>query len=322
MYGVSSGNSGQKIAKILIMGLAESGKSTIVQVAFEGQNPPPKDTRYDATIEYVRKTIEVDGEKLSIFDVGGQKAFLDRFTGEMAEFIFSNAKALMFVIDLTKLEELSRAKFYFDKCLKNLEQFSPDAQIYLLLHKIDLIGYDVEYYEYAIKPTLLANVSAPIDVYLTSVYDDSIYEVTKKVLGTFETTTDMLESLIVSFHAKTNARSVEVLSLKGMPVPLTRVGEVIEKLKDYESLKSNLMEAFQAVDLSGEEHGKLTGAILETDEDIRIWRKIDDHLVLTAIYPKDKSLLDIYPSVKSLTTRLGSSKKSETRNPKVPKEEE
>ena len=166
MSTASIGNQRQKVAKVLIMGLAESGKSTIANVAFEGHEPPPKGARYDATIEYVRKTVEVDGECLTIFDVGGQKAFLDRFTGEMAEFIFSDALSLIFVVDLTKLEELNRAKFYWDKCLLNLAKFSQNARIFLFLHKIDIIE-DLDFYEYAIKPTMMANVSIPISIHMS-----------------------------------------------------------------------------------------------------------------------------------------------------------
>ncbi|MFQ6123333.1 MAG: ADP-ribosylation factor-like protein [Candidatus Heimdallarchaeota archaeon] len=307
MSGVAFGESKRHTEKILLMGLAESGKSTIVSVAFEGHSPPPRDARYDATLEYIRKNIEVNGEKLTIFDVGGQRAFLDRFTGELAEFIFSEASALIFVVDLTKLEELSRAKFYFDKCLKNLEQFSPTAQVFLFLHKKDLITDELEFYEYSIKPALLSDVSVPVNVHFTSVYDNSIYEATEAVLGSVDITAEELESIIVSFRAKTNAKSVEVLSLKGEPVPLTRVGEVIESLKVYENLDSNLIDAFTA-DSSDEEPKKLTGAVLETNDDMKVWRRIGTDLLLTVTFSKS-DLLEIYPSVLSLTSRLGSAKK-------------
>lgn len=312
MSGAAFGESKRRTEKILLMGLAESGKSTIVSVAFEGHSPPPKDARYDATIEYVRKNIEVDGEKLTIFDVGGQKAFLDRFTGELAEFIFSDARALIFIIDLTKLEELSRAKFYLDKCIKNLEQFSPGARIFLFLHKKDLITDELEFYEYSIKPALLSDVSVPVSYYFTSVYDNSIFKATEAVLGSVDITTEELESIIVSFRAKTNAKSVEVLSLKGEPVPLTRAGEVIEQLKVYENLGSKLIDVF-TVNSSDEEQKKLTGAVLETDEDMKVWRKIGDDLLLTVTFSRS-DLLEIYPSVMSLTSRLKSAKKPKKQN--------
>ncbi|MFQ5821439.1 MAG: ADP-ribosylation factor-like protein [Candidatus Heimdallarchaeota archaeon] len=314
MSGAAFGESKRRTDKILLMGLAESGKSTIVSVAFEGHSPPPRGARYAATLDYVRKNIEVDGEKLTIFDVGGQKAFLDRFTGELAEFIFSDARALIFIVDLTKLGELSRAKFYIDKCITNLEKFSPDARIFLFLHKKDLITDELEFYEYTIKPALLSDVSVPVTYFFTSVYDKSIYEATEAVLGSVDITTEELESLIVSFRAKTNAKSVEVLSLKGEPVPLTRAGEVIESLKVYENLGTTLMDVFTAnSNDEDEDQKKLTGAILETDEDMKVWRKIGDDLLLSVTFSRSE-LLEIYPSVMSLTSRIGSAKKPKKRD--------
>ncbi len=213
---------------------------------------------------------------------------------------------------MTKLEELSRGKFYFDKCLKNLEQFSPEAQINLFLHKKDLITDDLNYYEYSIKPALLSDVSVPVNVYFTSVYDDSVYAATEAVLGSIEITSEKLESLIVSFRAKTNAKSVEVLSLKGEPVPLTRVGEIIEKLEVYENLEHKIMDAF-TTESYDEEPKKLTGAVLETTDDMKVWRKISDDLILVVTFSKS-DLLEIYPSVLSLSSRIGSSKKPKYRN--------
>jgi len=121
-----------------------------------------------------------------------------------------------------------------------------------------------------------------------------------------------LESIIVSFRAKTNAKSVEVLSLKGEPVPLTRAGEVIEQLKVYENLGSKLIDVF-TVNSSDEEQKKLTGAVLETDEDMKVWRKIGDDLLLTVTFSRS-DLLEIYPSVMSLTSRLKSAKKPKKQN--------
>ncbi len=299
------GNRRQNVAKVLIMGLAESGKSTIANVAFEGREPPPKGARYDATIEYVRKTVEVDGERLTIYDIGGQKAFLDRFTGEMAEFIFSDARSFIYVVDLTKLEELNRAKFYWDKCLENLAKFSQNARVFLFLHKIDIIE-DLDFYEYAIKPTMMGNVTVPISIHLTSVYDDSIFKAIKAVIGDVERSSEEMESLIVSFHSKTQANSVELLSIKGDPVPLHRVGAAMDELKKFDRLAAQVLERFS--DDPEEDIDKLTGAILETDEEIKIWRKIDDDLILMATYPRDQSLLEIYPSIKSLSSRLGGPK--------------
>jgi len=297
--------SGSQTEKVLLMGLAESGKSTIVQVGFEGRSPPPIDSRYDATLEYHRKTVDVDGEKLSIFDVGGQKAFLDRFTGELAEFIFTNVRMLIWVVDLTKLEELTRAKFYFDKCLENLEKYSNTAQVAIFLHKKDMVPEDLEFYVYAIKSALLTDISTHVALHLTSVYDDSLFEAIRSTISSGERTPEQFQSLIVSFHAKTQASSVEVVSLS-VGSPLTRVGDDRASNVLFEKFNPTFMEVFSNNSLEDPSE-TLTGSILETETGLMVWRKIDEDLVLTASFPKDAGLLEIYPSLKTLISRLSTS---------------
>ena len=84
--------------KIILLGLAESGKTTILKVVSEGYIPDKK-APYSATIDYERKNISLFGKTLTIFDLGGQKGFLDRFIGELAGFIFSKVKIMIFVVD-------------------------------------------------------------------------------------------------------------------------------------------------------------------------------------------------------------------------------
>ena len=58
----------------------------------------------------------------------------------------------------------------------------------------------------------------------------------------------------------------------------------------------------------------LKGAVVETELGIMIWRKIDEDLLLTATFPQSAALLEIYPSVSTLISRLGS-KPSKQLNP-------
>ena len=128
----------KKVSKVLILGLAQSGKSTIIKVVNEGKIPS-KDDDYNATIDYERKQKVVAGTELTIFDLGGQTAFLDRFTGELSEFIFTGVKSFVFVVDSMEIKNISRAKYYLDLAVKKLSQFSPEATLFLFQHKADLI---------------------------------------------------------------------------------------------------------------------------------------------------------------------------------------
>ena len=68
--------------KIIIMGMAESGKSTIID-AVTKRIIPSRNARYKATINYQRKKMEILETNLTLFDLGGQVLFLDRFTDNL-----------------------------------------------------------------------------------------------------------------------------------------------------------------------------------------------------------------------------------------------
>ena len=128
--------------KVLFMGLGASGKSSIRSVAFEGKSPEDvKD--YSATINYTRSTKTIIDSAFQIVDCGGQESFISVFIGEQAEFIFSDVTILVWVVDVSTFDEVSTSKFYFDHATKRLNQFSPDAEIFCLFHKVDLLLPDM-----------------------------------------------------------------------------------------------------------------------------------------------------------------------------------
>ena len=160
--------------KIIILGLAEAGKSTIVKSFTEGHKSSQEGT-YSATINYERKKYSFLGKELTVFDLGGQQSFIDRFTGSLAEFIFSEVKSFVFIIDVSKFEEISRAKYYLDLSVKNLIKYSPNASRYIFIHKIDLIKKEfVQEIEKRYKEFLMDGISIDFKVYSTRVYQDSV----------------------------------------------------------------------------------------------------------------------------------------------------
>jgi hypothetical protein len=120
------------------MGLAVAGKSSIYSVVFEGKTPDQV-KNYIATQNYVRSQHKMMGDNLEIFDLGGQESFFSIFLGDMAEFVFSNVLSFIWVVDVTDSEHVSTSKYYFDKAVEKLNEYSSDAQIFCLFHKMDLI---------------------------------------------------------------------------------------------------------------------------------------------------------------------------------------
>ena len=152
-------------------------------------------------MNYERKLTAILGKKISIFDLGGQVSFLDRFTGELAEFVFSNVKCLIFVVDITKFEEISRAKYYLDLCFKNIDKFSPDAYKYVFIHKSDLVKSDkLATIANNLKDFLIGNYKGKIEFYITTIYEESIFkamgDVYAKVSGAYQTLDPILDQFV------------------------------------------------------------------------------------------------------------------------------
>jgi len=148
--------------KLLLMGLGASGKSSIRAVAFEGKSPEDvKD--YKATINYTRSMKTIIRNPFQIFDCGGQENFISVFVGEQAEFIFSDVMVLIWVVDVSNMDQISTSKFYFDHAIKRLNQYSPEAEVFVFFHKNDLI-----------IPNLRKQVIETMEQYFVIPYDNKI----------------------------------------------------------------------------------------------------------------------------------------------------
>ncbi|MFX0016099.1 MAG: ADP-ribosylation factor-like protein [Promethearchaeota archaeon] len=169
--------------KIVFLGLAESGKSTIIDSVIEGKLPQ-LGGKYDATINYQRKIKKICGIELNIFDLGGQTRFLDRFTGDLSEFVFSDVDVFIFVLEPLQVVDLSRAKYYFELSLEKLTHFSPNAKIHILLHKMDLLPERLADNIFDdISSYLCTEISKNLRFHKTTVFSESIYLVTGKILA-------------------------------------------------------------------------------------------------------------------------------------------
>lgn len=193
------------------MGLAQSGKTTIVKVVAEGFIPQKK-ADYTATLDYKRNTYDLFGTKISMFDLGGQKSFLDRFIGELAEFVFTNVSALIFVVDVSNMDTISLAKYYYDMGKKTLSKYSPKAKTKILLHKIDLIDVPK-------RADFLGSVKEFLEfdkadeLFETNVFDQTIFNAMEKIIKGMKNDLSSLEGTIEQFKEDYN-EFIEYISIK------------------------------------------------------------------------------------------------------------
>lgn len=299
----------KKTSKVLVLGLANSGKSTIIRVVTEGEIPSKEDD-YNPTIDYERKQKTIAGTELTIFDLGGQTAFLDRFTGELSEFIFSGVKALVFVVESTNIASISRAKYYLDISVKKLSEYSPSASIFLFQHKSDLVPKHLKgEVRKTISDYLSAGIKQNIRYFETSVFSDSIFQAMGDVYAEASGARKTLRPLLETFIHHNDADMAQIFTKEG--APLTRVENV--SLFEHISL-SEVKQFFDAVAqrLSNSETQHSNSILLESDKRVFIIRFLENSLALFFGFPKDRlkeknePIASLYNKVLAFSSQLKS----------------
>lgn len=273
-------------AKLLLMGLYESGKSTIRSVVFDGKDPKDfTESSYKATINYHRDIRSLVGDEFVIFDLGGQENYLRDFVGEKAEFIFSDVRALVWVVDVNNIENVSVSNFYFDLALKNLVKFSPEAEVFCLLHKADLV---LSHLLGGILETLKEYFTAPETIsckyFATSIFDKSIFavfsEITKLLISKSSHAVSIEAAIKEFLSENVEISGITIYTEEGLPA--FEEGSMVEKIivpaNLWLSNSERLSEEFKT--------DKTLKSTVETDEYIFVFQRIKEKLLLTGLAKK------------------------------------
>ena len=167
-------DSEENLERILLMGLAEAGKTTICSQIFEGQKLG-EITKYDPTLNYNRFYYSGYPEKkIEVIDTGGQAPFFNIFFERNEEFIFSNIKILIWIVDCVNYLD-DKNKELFEKAINSLRKYSPNSEIYCFFHKTDLIdqGSKTSYIE-NLKTDFDFGGEFKIIFFATSIFDNSL----------------------------------------------------------------------------------------------------------------------------------------------------
>ncbi|XP_049849467.1 ras-related GTP-binding protein A-like isoform X3 [Schistocerca gregaria] len=163
--------------KVLLMGKSGSGKTSMRSIIFA--NYIARDTmRLGVTIDVERSHVQFFGNLIfSIWDCGGQDSFMENYFSCQREHIFRNVHVLIFVFDVESLVP-EKDFFYYEQCLEALQQNSPDAKIFCLIHKMDLVPEDTREATFRKCESHLHLISYPykITAFKTSIWDETLYK--------------------------------------------------------------------------------------------------------------------------------------------------
>ncbi|KAM9181021.1 ras-related GTP-binding protein B isoform 3-T3 [Dugong dugon] len=192
--------------KVLLMGKSGSGKTSMRSIIFA--NYIARDTRrLGATIldrlhslqinsslstyslvDSVGNTKTFDVEHshvrflgnlvLNLWDCGGQDTFMENYFTSQRDNIFRNVEVLIYVFDVES-RELEKDMHYYQSCLEAILQNSPDAKIFCLVHKMDLVQEDQRDLIFKEREEDLRRLSRPLECscFRTSIWDETLYKV-------------------------------------------------------------------------------------------------------------------------------------------------
>lgn len=162
--------------KVLLMGKSGSGKTSMRSIIFA--NYIARDTRrLGATIDVEHSHVRFLGNLvLNLWDCGGQEAFMENYFASQRDHIFRHVEVLIYVFDVES-RELEKDMHYYQSCLEAILQNSPDAKVFCLIHKMDLVQEDQRDIIFKEREGELRIRSLPLNVtaFRTSIWDETLY---------------------------------------------------------------------------------------------------------------------------------------------------
>ncbi|XP_049623258.1 ras-related GTP-binding protein B isoform X2 [Suncus etruscus] len=180
--------------KVLLMGKSGSGKTSMKSIIFA--NYIARDTRrLGSTILDRLHSLQINSSlsTYSLVDSVGSTKTFDiehshvRFLGNLVlnlwdcggqrENIFRNVEVLIYVFDVES-HELEKDTHYYQSCLEAILQNSPDAKIFCLVHKMDLVQEDQRDLIFKEREEDLRRLSRPLECscFRTSIWDETLYK--------------------------------------------------------------------------------------------------------------------------------------------------
>ena len=184
----------------MLMGKSGSGKTSMRSIIFA--NYIARDTRrLGATIDVEHSHVRFLGNLvLNLWDCGGQEAFMEHYFASQRDNIFRNVEVLIYVFDVES-REMDRDMHYYQSCLEAILQNSPNASIFCLIHKMDLVQEDQRDLIFQEKEDDLKRLSKPLDCtcFRTSIWDETLYKAWSSIVYKLIPNVAQLETNLQAF---------------------------------------------------------------------------------------------------------------------------
>ncbi|KAH9945809.1 Gtr1/RagA G protein conserved region-domain-containing protein [Epithele typhae] len=194
--------------KVLLMGASGSGKTSMRSLIFSN-NHASLTSRLGATIDVEQNHLRFLGDLiLNLWDCGGQDAFMDSYLSTQQGTIFQHVGVMIYVFEV-ETRNLEKDLEYYKSCLGALQKYSPNASVFLLVHKMDLArGPKADTLARKGKELKEASGDVEITVFGTSIYDESLYNAWSRIVHTLIPNASVLSRHLAKLASACSATEV------------------------------------------------------------------------------------------------------------------
>ena len=117
----------------------------------------------------------------------------------MRDHIFRSVELLIYVFDIESEEQGSDFSQFAD-VIEAVEQHSPDARVYVLVHKMDLVKEDVRKAVFSEKEASILSQASDhlrIQCFRTSIWDETLYRAWSHIVYSLVPNTALLELSLI-----------------------------------------------------------------------------------------------------------------------------
>jgi Ras-related GTP-binding protein A/B len=149
---------------------------------------------------------------LNLWDCGGQDAFYESYFERDRETIFRSVELLIYVFDIES-ESPEKDFDHFCGVLEAIEENSPDARVFVLVHKMDLVAEEDRQAILEDRKLLIADSCTScgvtqFHVFGTSIWDETLYKAWSEIVTNLIPNISLLETHLNNFCAMCDADEV------------------------------------------------------------------------------------------------------------------
>lgn len=185
------------------MGKAHSGKTSMRSIIFANYLAR-ETTRLSPTLDVEHHHVRFLGDLvLNLWDCGGQDAFYESYFERDRETIFRSVELLIYVFDIES-ESPEKDFDHFCGVLEAIEENSPDARIFVLVHKMDLVAEEDRQSILEDRKRLIADSCKSCGVehfecFGTSIWDETLYKAWSEIVTNLIPNIALLETHLNNF---------------------------------------------------------------------------------------------------------------------------